>query len=369
MLLPALLAAPASALRAQRPPTPAGTTAHRMVQLVDTAGTQQELARDYATGVRLAWARRAAGGVPVPQLVTLPVDTRNPAAVQQAIDQLRGDASVIGTVGIVGDQLALDVVDQGQLVGLRMAHIGPWMADARHDRLDNVVPLFPSRAMQIRHAVTTVRGMGIDRMAIVYPDMAQRALYAREVDAVAQALGLRPVTLAPQAGEPLAKVAEQIGRLDAGLVLFVGAAPELSVLTQAMAARRIHRFVMSLSDVDQGTLQQMPLGAGVPLILTQVVPNPATSTLPIVADYRATLKRLYDESPSPISLAGMLAGLYALDAYRRTGKSASRESLLSEVQRRPPTELGGFRFDFVSGRRGSGYVTHTLLRADGSLIG
>ncbi|HSW05694.1 hypothetical protein [Aquabacterium sp.] len=52
-----------------------------------------------------------------------------------------------------------------------------------------------------------------------------------------------------------------------------------------------------------------------------------------------------------------------------TAARPAREAVLVEVQRRAPMDLGGFRLDFSNGRRGRGFVTHTLLRADGSLFG
>jgi hypothetical protein len=88
-----------------------------------------------------------------------------------------------------------------------------------------------------------------------------------------------------------------------------------------------------------------------------------------VLDYRAALRRLYDEAPSPLSLAGHIAGLCALETCRRCGPALGRTALAAEVRRRAPMTLGGFRLDFNDGRRGSGFVAHTLLRPDGSLAG
>lgn len=354
-----------------------GTT-QRMVQLVDSAAVQQELARDYTTGLRLAWAQRTGGANALPQLVTVPVDLQRANAVPEVLRMIGDDPSVVATVGMTGDALAVETIAAASQAGLRLAHIGPWMADGRHDNLPDVLTLFPSRSTQLRYAVTAVKGMGIDRIAIVYPSQRELTLYAPEINAASQTLSLKMNSLAPAAGDSIAKaadgLAEQLARQDSGLVLFVGASAELATLSQAMAKRGQRRFLLSLSDVDHATLQQMRLGSGVPLILTQVVPNPANSTMQVAVDYRATLKRLYDEAPSPLSLAGMITGLCALELYRRSGAAnangpAARAAVLTEVQRRTAMDLGGFRLDFAGNRRGSGYVTHTLLRADGSLLG
>jgi hypothetical protein len=155
----------------------------------------------------------------------------------------------------------------------------------------------------------------------------------------------------------------------AAMVLCLSTSAELALLTQGMAARKDKRFVVGLGDVDAPSLQQLSPGAGVPVILTQVVPNPHRSPLPLIADYRALLKRLFDETPSPISLAGYIAGLYALSQVRDSGQNPSRESLLAQVGRRSALNLGGWRVEFRDDHRGSRYVTQTLIARDGRLIG
>ncbi len=370
-LSPAMLPAP---LRAAPKEAARDAGRPRLLQLVDAAAMQQELVRDYTTGWRLAWATRGpaapkgAGG-PGPVLVTRPVDLQKPGALNEVVELLRQDPSIIGIAGSVGEGLAVQAIAATAAAKLRIAHIGPWMADARHDALDEVLSLFPSRAMQLRHAVAAVKGMGIDQAVVVYPGQREQQLYAGQIDANAQALGLRVATVSLNDRETWPQLTARVAKLAPSLLLFVGGTAELAVLSQAMAAQRLRCFVLSLSDVDHATLLQMHPGAGVPLILTQVVPNPGSSATPLVMRYRAALKDLFDEPPSPLSLAGFVAGACALEACRRAGPTLDRASLLAEVQRRTPMDIDGFRLDFNAGRRGSSFVTHTLLRADGSLVG
>ena len=356
------LAAPG---HAQRP-------AARFAQVIDTSPAQQELSRDYSTGVRLAWAELGAGraalaGVP---LVTLQSDGSE-ASLQAAMARLREDTSIVGLVGNVGDRLAVELVARTRAAGLEIPHIAPWMADSRHDADPSVFCLFPSRDVQLRHALGAVQGMGIDDVSVVFTSERDRAAYAAELEALARRLSLRVTLQAPAAGEDVRALPARMRSQASGLVLFMGTSAELAMLSQAMSALGQHRFVLSLSDVDYATLQQLSPGKGVPLILTQVVPHPVRSNLAVVRDYRALLKKLFDEEPSPISLAGYMAGLYAAQALQRAGGPAgvSRDSLLAQCAKRQPIDLRGFRFDFADGRRGSQYVTQTLLGSDGRLVG
>lgn len=103
------------------------------------------------------------------------------------------------------------------------------------------------------------------------------------------------------------------------------------------------------------------------MILTQVVPV-HQGQIAAVRRFRHLLKELYDEPSSPVSLAGYLAGRYALEVLRRAGEP-TRTTVAQEVRRRSTVELDGFRVEFPPGRaRGSRYVTQTLLSVDGRLI-
>lgn len=353
---------PAPAKEAVRP---------RVLQLIDPSAGQQELVRDYATGIRLAWGLAGAqrGRTQLPELGTRQIDPARPEGLTELVAELRRDPSVIAMVGSVGEALAAEAVAATRAAGLRIAHIGPWNADARLDEHDEVLALFPSRATQLRHAIVTTRGMGIDSLAAVYAEAREAAAHGARIADTARAAGLAHTALTLRPGQGWDALAGELAQHSAGMVVFLGSAIELATFTQAMARRRLHRFVLALSDIDHATLVQLRPGQGVPLILTQVVPYPGSSSLRLVADYRRALKDLYDEAPAPLSLAGYVAGQCALEAIRRAGSTPDRAAVLAEAQRRTPLDLGGFRLDFASGRRGSNYVTHTLLRADGTLVG
>jgi ABC-type branched-subunit amino acid transport system substrate-binding protein len=353
-------------------PAQAQRPALRFAQVLDMSAAQQELSRDYSTGVRLAWAELSAGRGPFASVPLATIETDgSEASLQAAVQRVREDPSIVGLVGTVGDRLAVELVARTRAAGLAVAHIAPWMADSRHDGDDNVFCLFPSRERQLRHALGAVQGMGIDDVSVAFTSERERTAYAQEIETLAKRLSVRVSLHAPAAGEDVRALPARMKSQTSGLVLFMGTSAELAMLSQAMAALGQHRFVLSLSDVDYPTLQQLSPGRGVPLILTQVVPNPVRSNLAVARDYRALLKKLFDEEPSPMSLAGFVAGLYAGQAFQRAGGSsaATRESLLAELRRRQPVDVRGFRLDFSDGRRGSQFVTETLLTADGRLVG
>lgn len=346
-----------------------GRRAIRVAQMLDTSADQQELSRDYSTGVRLGLAEhnQARGSRPI-ELVTLNVDGSR-ASLQQALASVRDDASICALLGTVGDRLASQSVAAAHDMGLNVAHVAPWMADSRFDADEQVLALFASREAQIRHALKSLESAGISELGVVYPSVRDQQALQAEVATTTGHLKLRSQAYVPAAGEDLAALPARMGPKVPAILLFLGGTIELSRLVQGLARHLPGRYVVSLSDVDMPTLMQVGPVKSVPLILTQVVPNPQATSLPVVRNYRALLTKLFDENPSHISLAGYLAARYATPILARLEGGVTREQALAEFQKRTSADLGGFQISFgPQQRRGSSFVTQTMLTADGRLI-
>jgi len=339
------------------------------VQLLDMSPEQQELSRDYSTGVRLAWAVESAKGRPLAKISLQTINTDgSPNSVKEALEPLRDDPGVIALVGSVGDRLAVQVQAELRQREPKLPHIAPWMSDSRHEGDSNVVCLFASRARQLQQGLSVMRNMGVNELCVIYASSAEQSLYDPQVAEMAQSQGLKLSRLTGTPNAPFNAMAARIPASSA-VVLCLATSAELALLTQAMAQRGDHRFVLGLGDVDAPSLVQLNPGKGVPVILTQVVPNPARSRMPLIETYRTKLSQLFDELPSTISLAGFVAGSYAASLVGDAGSGLSREAMQTQLARRATKDLNGWRVEFREDRRGSRFVTHTLLSASGQLIG
>ena len=341
----------------------------RLAQLIDSSQDQQEISRDYATGVRVAvndynrFARRRV------QLVNFESDG-TPSSVKAAIQSIKKDAGLSALIGTSGERLSLGSIAAAREEGLAIAHLAPWLSDSRYDNDRDVVPLFASREAQIRFALASLESLGIKDIGLVYASEREFTLLHGGIEAIAGSLKLRPVTYLPKAQETVASFVTQLPVNAPAVLLFLGGTIELSLFAQGLSSRKLQRYVVSLADIDAGTLVQLGVGRAVPMILTQVVPNPQSSSIAAVREYRASLKAQFDESPSQISLAGYLSGRYVLSVIARMDSPPSRDSLLAQFARRSNDDIGGFQLTFGPGqRRGSSYVTQTLLTGEGKLVG
>ena len=89
----------------------------------------------------------------------------------------------------------------------------------------------------------------------------------------------------------------------------------------------------------------------------------------LVKQYRDTLGRLYDEAPTPLSLAGFVAARYTYEMLRGVDGALTRQNVLSALGRRNAIDLGGFHIALESKGRGGTYVTQSMVTPDGRIVG
>ncbi|MDM0014787.1 ABC transporter substrate-binding protein [Variovorax sp. J22P168] len=339
-----------------------------MIQLLDMSPAQQELSRDYATGVRLAFAELRKSNPALPQIMTVEVDGSD-ASLRAAIQDVKADSSQVALLGTVGEGLALASIREAQRVRLEIAHVAPWLADPRYDRDPHLVALFASREEQMRQVLKGLAMMGVGELGVVYASPTHAEALQAGTAALTSRLGVKVRYLTAPAGQDLAGFAARLKRTDPYFLVFMGGSIELAQFTQGLSARGQQHYLICLADVDTTTFKQLAPGRSVPIVFTQVVPNPHSSKVPLVRAYRDALERLFDEAPSPISLAGYIAGRYAGAVLAGIEPGAGRSKVLAEFQRRRSMQLDGWRVDFDGGARGGSYVSQLLLNAQGVFIG
>lgn len=343
-------------------------SALRVTQLLDMSPDQQQLSRDYSTGIRLAFAEMRKAGQPAPQLSTVETDG-SAAAARNAMQAVRDDATQVALIGTAGESLALASLTESAQMKLDIAHVAPWLADPRMDDNPRLFALFASREEQIRYVLRSLSVAGVQELGLVYPSPQHAQALQAGMAPIAGRLQLRTRNLVIPQGKDISSYAAHLPADAPMFLMFMGAAIELALFTQGLGQRGGQRYLMCLSDVDTSTFLQLNPGRTVPVVFTDVVPNPHTSKLPVVRKYRTALQSLFDEAPTPVSLAGYLAGRYAATVLASAGQGAPRARVLAEFQRRRPLELDGWNLAFDAHGRASSFVSQTMLNTRGNFVG
>jgi len=111
------------------------------------------------------------------------------------------------------------------------------------------------------------------------------------------------------------------------------------------------------------------LGAdGQGVIVSQVVPFPWDTSLPVVGDYQAALKAEDPQAAADfVSLEGYLVGRLATAALEKTGADPSREHLLATIKTTGTFAIGGLVMTFGPDKNnGLDEIFMTVIQADGS---
>lgn len=363
--LAACLAAP---VWAQPGKSPVAARALVVAQIVDSTASQLDVSRDFLIGSRAAWqdinAKGGINGRPIRHLI-LEVDG-SPGSLQIALDSIKKIPNCVALSGTAGDRAASQLVAQLRQDQHDIAHVAPWLQNSDLDGDNHTFPIFASRQDQIAQALKSLSIMGVPELGAVYASEQEYAQYRDDVERASSALKIKLKSYKPTGD--LTRVAKNLAIDTPRILLFIGGTPELVQFTQGIDQQARQRYIVALADVNLQTMMQMGAARNTPVMATQVVPM-VNSTLPVVKTYRETLARLYDEPPTPLSLAGYIAARYTSEVLNTVEGIPTRPSTLLAFQQRHPVDVGGFRVSFNAQRRSGSYVTQSMITPDGRIVG
>lgn len=355
-------------LRAQNRKPPQSPGPIVVAQAVDFSQAQQDVSKDFLIGSQAAWqdinARGGLKGRPV-QHVTLETDGTQ-AGLLTAVNALKNNPACVVLSGTAGDRLANQLLIFLRKVNLPIAHAAPWLQNSGAQIDGQTFPIFAARKEQIAHALKTLSVMGLKELGAVYASAAEKIASQEELEIIAASMQLKLVSF-QDAGE-LRLLGQKMNAATPAVLLFLGGTPELADFTQGLERQMRQRYIVALADVNLQTLMEMGAARNTAVIATQPVPLVNTS-LPIVRNYRATLARLFDEPPAPLSLAGFIAARYTYEVLDGIEGLPTRQNVLAAFQQRASRDLGGFRVHFDNQGRAGHFVTQSMMTTAGKLVG
>lgn len=351
---------------AQRPKNTA--LAGTIFQVVDMSAAQIDISKDFLIGARAAWqelnARGGLRGKPVRHAV-VEVDG-SAASLKSAFANLSALPDCLAVVGTTGNQVASQMANWMAREVPDVAHVAPWLDNAPLDTQGNTFGIFATRREQITHAIKSLSIMGVTELGVAFASADEQARNQSDMEQTAASLKLR---LRPYvATQGLPALAASLRPDTPRILIFLGGTPELAQFVQGIEKQAVQRYIVAMSDVNIQALQQLGVSRYTPIIATQAVPL-VNGNQPVVRAFRETLGRLYDEPPTPQSLAGYLSARYAQDTMLAVDGPVTRASVLQSFARRTPADVGGFRVNPEVHRSTPAYVTQSMVAANGRLVG
>jgi ABC-type branched-subunit amino acid transport system substrate-binding protein len=100
-----------------------------------------------------------------------------------------------------------------------------------------------------------------------------------------------------------------------------------------------------VSDIGGLTFQKMVKAKGVAIIRSNVVPDPLTSTIPLVAEYRERAKKK-EAAIETFSLEGYITAMIFIDALKHMKGEITKDTMISEFENMKNYNLKGLILNF-----------------------
>lgn len=341
-------------------------------QVAALKGPAQALGQGMRDGIFAAFEEvNRTGGINGRKLELKSVDDGyEPEKTIEATKKLINEDKVFALVGAVGTPTSK--AGQPIATSAKVPFIGPYTgAEFLRNPYNRYVVNIRSSYFQETEAWIEhlTKDLAFTRIAILYQDDAfglaglegvQKAMAKRSMSLVASGTFKRNTTAIKSALLDIMKGSPQA-------IVTVGPYKPVAEFIKLARQLKVDATFVAISFVGSGPLAHELGDKGADVIISQVVPFPWDTSLPVVSSYTTAIKAANSSAqPGFESLEGYLVGRFVVEGLKRIQGEPSREALLDAIAK-APFDLGGFELSFSpSNSQGSDKVYFTVLQPDGS---
>ena len=152
-------------------------------------------------------------------------------------------------------------------------------------------------------------------------------------------------------------------------VVMVSAYTSIAAFVRAMQKLGSGATFYNVSFVGSKALSDALGKDGVGVAISQVVPFPWGTAVPVVKEYQSLAKKAGFTDYNFSALEGFLTAKVMVEALRRAGKNPTREGLVEALEKMSDVDLGGFFIGYSpQNRAGSKFVDLTIISRDGKFL-
>lgn len=212
--------------------------------------------------------------------------------------------------------------------------------------------------------VNHLASLGVNRIAVFYQNDAygqaglagvERALKKRNLEVLAKATVERNTVDVKAAVTSLVKAQPQA-------VVMISAYTSCAAFIREMKKTGAAPTFWNVSFVGSKALAKELGNDGRGVQISQVVPFPWDSSVPVVKEYEHALRDVKGEEPGFGTLEGYLAAKVMVEGLRRAGKRLDRETFVRAMEAIADYDAGGFRVSYApDNHSGSRFVDLTII--------
>ncbi|MCW5590988.1 MAG: ABC transporter substrate-binding protein [Burkholderiales bacterium] len=334
-------------------------------QSVALSGPAQELGKDMQLGASLYFNEvNARGGVNGRKIVLKTLDDgyEPPRAVENTRKFINEDR-VFALFGYVGTPTSAAVLPL--FTEAKVPYVGAFTgAELLRNPFNRYI--FNVRASYFDETEAIVQhltAMSVNKIAVFYQNDAygqaglagvERALKKRNLEVAAKATVERNTV-------DVAKAVEAMRKADPQAIVMISAYKSCAAFIKDMLKAGARPTFWNVSFVGSKALAKEMGTDGRGVQISQVVPFPWDSSIPVVKEYRALLDKAKGE-PGFGTLEGYIAAKVMVEGIRRAGKNLTRESFIKAMESLDPYDVGGFKVSYgPDNHNGSRFVDLTII--------
>ncbi len=298
-------------------------------------------------------------------------DSYEPDASIDAVKQLIDDDKVFALIGPVGTPTSK--ATQPIATKAKVPFVGPFTGASflRDHTLGNVANVRATYAAEtetwIKHLT---EDLGYTRIALLYQDDAFGRVGLK---GVTQALQRRKMALVAKGTYTRNTIAVKTALIDIRrkrpeAVVMVGAYKPIATFIKVARSIDFNPTFVNISFVGSKALAEELGPDGKDVIISQVVPFPWETSIPLVKEYQAALKAFDTKSePGFVSLEGYMVGKLAVMTLKNMKGDITREKFMKTIWKIGTYDLGGITLKFgPEDNQGMDQVFMTQINADGT---
>jgi ABC-type branched-subunit amino acid transport system substrate-binding protein len=227
-------------------------------------------------------------------------------------------------------------------------------------------------ALELDKIVENLEGMGMTKIAVLYPN---DALGKAGLAAAEHALAKHHRTVAGTAtversSTDVGAAVAKMRALEPQAVIIISAYNSSAAFIRAMRKDAVSLpYFWNISSVGSQTLASTLGAEARGVMISQVMPSPWNTKLPLVKEYTHLYVDKPGHHPGFVSLEGFIAAKAMVEGLQRAGADPTRRSFVKALESMHNVDLGGYVLKFgPNEHEASDFVDLTVIRNDGSFM-
>jgi ABC-type branched-subunit amino acid transport system substrate-binding protein len=304
------------------------------------------------------------------ELITLD-DGYEPARTVPNTKKLIAEDKVFALIGYVGTPTSVPVIPI--ISEARVPFVGPFTgAEALRQPFNRYIfhvraSYYDETDMIVEQVVST----GGKNVAVFYQDDAYGQAGLKGVELAMQKRGLKISALGTVERNTVnvEMAVEALSAVRPDAVVMISAYTSCAEFIRQMKKAGSGAQFYNVSFVGSKALSDALGKEGVGVAISQVVPFPWGTALPVVKEYQLLSARAGNKDYNFSAIEGFLVAKVFVEGLKRTGRDLNRERFIDAMEKMQDVDVGGF---FVSyspkNHAGSKYVDMTIISRDGKFL-